>query len=65
MAAEAFLVSYISKDRMLQVKNIAVAAHSPSFSHVTLGRTGEILHAWSKAGPPASYSSKADALQHK
>ena len=32
MAAEALLVSYISKDRMLQVKNIAIAARSLVFT---------------------------------
>ena len=32
MAAEAFLVSYISKDRKLQVKNIAIAARSLVFT---------------------------------
>ena len=32
MAAEAFLISYISKDRKLQVKNIAIAARSLVFT---------------------------------
>ena len=32
MAAAAFLVSYISKDRMLQVRDIAIAARSLVFT---------------------------------